>query len=51
MLDTIGWTPMILFDPSADPPTYLLPGDTVRFEAMNGADLPRAPYLPDDWAG
>jgi KipI family sensor histidine kinase inhibitor len=47
----IGWTPVVLFDPSADPPTYLLPGDTVRFEAVNGADLPRAPHHPDDWAG
>ena len=47
----IGWTPVVLFDPSADPPTYLLPGDTVRFEAVNGADLPRAPHRPDDWAG
>ena len=47
----IGWTPMVLFDPAADPPTYLLPGDTVRFEAVNGADLPRAPHRPDDWAG
>ncbi len=42
---------MVLFDPSADPPTYLMPGDTVRFEAVNDADLPRAPHLPDDWAG
>jgi KipI family sensor histidine kinase inhibitor len=46
----IGWTPVVLFDPSADPPTYLLPGDTVRFEAVNGADLPRAPHRPDPWA-
>jgi KipI family sensor histidine kinase inhibitor len=47
----IGWTPVVLFDPAAEPPTYLLPGDTVRFEGMNGEDLARAPYRPDDWAG
>ena len=45
----IGWTPVVLFDPAADPPTYLLPGDNVRFEAVNRADLPRAPHRPDDW--
>ena len=46
----IGRTPVVLFDPSAEPPTYLLPGDTVRFEAVSGADLPSAPHRPDDWA-
>ena len=25
--------------------------DTVRFEAVNGADLTRARHRPDDWAG
>ena len=47
----IGWTPVILFDPAADPPTYLVPGDTVRFETVDAADLPADPYRPDDWAG
>ncbi len=47
----IGWTPVILFDPAADPPTYLVPGDTVRFESVDGADVPTDPYRPDDWAG
>jgi KipI family sensor histidine kinase inhibitor len=44
----IGWTPVMLFDPAADPPTYLLPGDTVRFESVTAGDL-RAPHRPDDW--
>jgi KipI family sensor histidine kinase inhibitor len=46
----IGWTPVVLFDPAADPPTYLLPGDTVRFEGVEGAELPAAPYRPPDWS-
>jgi len=47
----IGWTPVVLFDPAADPPTYLAPGDTVRFERVAAEDLPTAPYRPMDWAG
>jgi 5-oxoprolinase (ATP-hydrolysing) subunit B len=47
----IGWTPVELFDPAVDPPTYLLPGDTVRFEAVHAAELPAARHRPDDWAG
>lgn len=47
----IGWTPVVLFDPAADPPTYLVPGDTVRFERVDAADLPTEPYRPADWAG
>jgi 5-oxoprolinase (ATP-hydrolysing) subunit B len=47
----IGWTPVMLFDPASDPPTYLLPGDTVRFEAIAAADLPVAPHRAADWAG
>ncbi len=27
----IGWTPLTLFDPTADPPAILRPGDRVRF--------------------
>jgi len=46
----IGWTPVVLFDPAADPPTYLLPGDTVRFERVDPADVPREPQRPVDWA-
>jgi inhibitor of KinA len=30
----IGRTPMALFDPRTDPPTTLLAGDLVRFEAI-----------------
>ena len=30
----IGRTPLTLFDPRRDPPAYLAPGDTVRFEPM-----------------
>jgi KipI family sensor histidine kinase inhibitor len=46
----IGWTPVVLFDPTMDPPTYLLPGDTVGFESVAAADLPAEPYRPADWA-
>lgn len=46
----IGWTPVVLFDPTADPPTYLRPGDTVRFEAVEVGDLPAAPHRPSDWS-
>jgi KipI family sensor histidine kinase inhibitor len=45
----IGWTPTVLFDPTMDPPTYLLPGDVVRFESVDAADLPADPYRPADW--
>jgi KipI family sensor histidine kinase inhibitor len=33
----IGRTPWRMFDPSADPPTRLQPGDTVRFSAIDRA--------------
>ena len=46
----IGWTPVVLFDPAADPPTYLQPGDTVRFERVDPAEVPREPHRPADWA-
>jgi KipI family sensor histidine kinase inhibitor len=45
----IGRTPVVLFDPAVDPPTYLLPGDTVRFQRARAADLPAEPYRPADW--
>lgn len=45
----VGWTPVVLFDPALEPPTYLMPGDTVRFEAVHAADLPTDRYRPDDW--
>ncbi|HEY9107231.1 MAG TPA: carboxyltransferase domain-containing protein, partial [Roseateles sp.] len=31
----IGHTDMPLFDPQAEPPTLLAPGDRVRFVAVN----------------
>lgn len=46
----IGWTPVLLFDPVAEPPTYLLPGDTVHFEPMDASDRPAESYRPADWA-
>jgi KipI family sensor histidine kinase inhibitor len=46
----IGWTPVVLFDPAADPPTYLQPGDTVRFERVDPAAVPREPQRLADWA-
>ena len=33
----IGRTPMALFDPARDPPSLLLPGDSVRFVNIGGA--------------
>ncbi len=33
----IGWTPSVLFDPAANPPTLLDAGDLVRFVAVTGA--------------
>jgi len=47
----IGRTPVVLFDPTADPPTYLLPGDTVRFTAVDRGALPAAPHRAGDWSG
>ncbi len=45
----IGWTPIVLFDPASDPPTYLRPGDRVRFVPTAPDDLPAAPHRPADW--
>jgi allophanate hydrolase subunit 1 len=33
----IGRTSVALFDPARDPPSLLLPGDTVRFVDTGGA--------------
>lgn len=46
----IGRTSIVLFDPTADPPTYLLPGDTVRFTAADRGALPAAPHRAADWS-
>jgi KipI family sensor histidine kinase inhibitor len=45
----IGRTPIVLFDAHRDPPTYLAPGDTVRFEPMPRESWPDEPSVPDDW--
>ena len=46
----IGRTPWVLFDPAADPPSRLRPGDRLRFEPIDAAryremagEAPRAP--------
>lgn len=45
----IGRTPLDLFDASREPPAYLVPGDTVRFEPIAAADWDRCSGKPDDW--
>lgn len=45
----IGRTPVMLFDPRRDPPAYLAPGDTVRFEPMRADAWPTGLSQPDDW--
>lgn len=45
----IGRTPLKLFDPRRDPPVYLVPGDTVRFEPIAPADWDRHAGARDDW--
>lgn len=45
----IGRTPLDLFDPRRDPPAYLVPGDTVRFEPIAAVDWDRHAGPPDDW--
>lgn len=37
----LGRTPLTLFDPQRDPPTALLPGDRVRFVAIDAAQFAR----------
>jgi KipI family sensor histidine kinase inhibitor len=45
----IGRTPLTLFEPRLDPPAYLLPGDRVRFEAIDAAAWDEHVGAPDDW--
>lgn len=45
----IGRTPVELFDARRDPPAYLVPGDTVRFEPIPAADWDRYAAALDDW--
>jgi KipI family sensor histidine kinase inhibitor len=46
----IGRTPITLFDPHRDPPAYLLPGDTVRFEAIDAGEWEARAGSPEDWS-
>lgn len=45
----IGRTPVELFDARRDPPAYLIPGDTVRFEAITAADWDLHAGPRGDW--
>lgn len=45
----IGRTPLTLFDPRRDPPAYLVPGDRVRFVAIEAADWERHAGAAADW--
>jgi KipI family sensor histidine kinase inhibitor len=45
----IGRTPITLFDPHRDPPAYLLPGDRVRFAAIDATAWDDRAGVPHDW--
>ena len=45
----IGRTPLLLFDARRDPPTYLAPGDTVRWQPIDRDGWADAPRAADDW--
>lgn len=46
----IGRTPLLLFDPHRDPPSYLGPGDTVRWRPVGADEWPDvAPQAAGDW--
>lgn len=46
----IGRTPLVLFDPHREPPAYLAPGDTVRWQPIDPVDWPGAATITaDDW--
>ena len=45
----IGRTPVTLFDAHRDPPTYLAPGDRVRFSAIDSGDWDVHAAEADDW--
>jgi 5-oxoprolinase (ATP-hydrolysing) subunit B len=45
----IGRTPITLFDPHRSPPTYLGPGDRVRFVPIPVADWDDHAGVPSDW--
>ena len=45
----IGRTPVSLFDPTREPPAYLVPGDLVRFVPIDADDWDAHAGLPADW--
>jgi KipI family sensor histidine kinase inhibitor len=45
----VGRTPITLFDARRDPPAYLVPGDAVRFEAIDASEWERRAGAQDDW--
>lgn len=45
----IGQTPVTLFDPTREPPAYLVPGDLVRFVPIDADDWDAHAGLPADW--
>jgi KipI family sensor histidine kinase inhibitor len=45
----IGRTPVALFDAQRDPPTYLAPGDRVRFTPIDASDWDVHAAGADDW--
>jgi KipI family sensor histidine kinase inhibitor len=47
----IGRTPITLFDPHRDPPSYLAPGDRVHFQPIRPAAWEGHAETPADWTG
>lgn len=47
----LGRTPITLFDPHRDPPSYLAPGDRVRFEPIGADEWDERAGAPGDWGG
>ncbi|MDQ6672833.1 MAG: 5-oxoprolinase subunit PxpB [Chloroflexota bacterium] len=45
----LGRTPVPLFDPARNPPAYLGPGDSVRFEPIDAGEWERFAGPPPDW--
>jgi KipI family sensor histidine kinase inhibitor len=45
----LGRTPITLFDPHRDPPSYLAPGDRVRFRVIEESEWSEHASPPKDW--
>lgn len=45
----IGRTPITLFDPTREPPAYLVPGDFIRFVQIEAGDWEAHAGPPADW--